>query len=189
LINPGGERIDEQLIDRYKLLTALPKPKRVNCFRVTELPNMSKVHLRIALALLVGLVFVPTSLTNFAGSRGVVLAQDSATSPSAQASRVVPPGMVPNIDHPLGPIELWVKGHALEMPYPECANLIERTMWGQNIVITDAPCRAKLEEALRINRTEPDIESGPPLLNGPRPEDLRPRDAHTDPAPDAEATQ
>ena len=150
---------------------------------------MSMVHLRIALALLVDLVFVPISPTNFAGSRGVVLAQDSATSPSAQASRVVPPGMVPNVDHPLGPSYLWVKGHPLEMPYRKCGDLIERTMWGQNIVITDAPCRAKLEEALRINRTEPDIESGPPLLNGSRPEDLRPRDAHADSAPDAEATQ
>jgi len=150
---------------------------------------MSKVHLRIALALLVGLVFVTISPTNFAGSRGVVLAQDSATSPSAQVSRVVPPGMVPNIDHPLGPIELWVKGHALEMPYPECANLIERTMWGQRVIIADARCKAKLQAALRIDRTEPDIAPGPPLLNGSRPEDLRPRDAHTDSAPDAEATQ
>jgi hypothetical protein len=150
---------------------------------------MSKVHLRIALALLVGQVFVPTSPSNFAGSRGVVLTQDSATSPSAQASKVVPPGMVSNIDHPLGPIELWVKGHALEMPYPECANLIERTMWVQRVIIADARCKAKLQEALRIDRTEPDIPPGPPLLNGSRPEDLRPRDAHADSAPDAEATQ
>jgi hypothetical protein len=135
---------------------------------------MPKVHLRIALALLVGLVFVPISPTNFVGGRGVVFAQDSATSPSAQASRVVPLGMVPNIDHPLGPIELWVKGHALEMPYPECANLIERTMWGQPVIIADTPCKAKLEEALRINRTEPDVPPGPALLNGSRPEDLRP---------------
>ena len=131
---------------------------------------MSKVHLRIALALLAGLIFVPISPANFAGSHGVVLAQGSATSPSAQASPARPPGRAPKIDHPHAGF-LWVKGHPLLMPYRECGDLIERAIWGQQVTIGDAPCKAKLEEALRIERTEPDVESAPPLLNCSRPED------------------
>ena len=135
---------------------------------------MLRMNLRITIALAVGLILAPISRINFAGSSAVAFAQDSAATPAAQASPVTPPGMAPKIDLPLGPSVLWVKGHPLDMPYPECGNLIERAIWGQQVTITDAPCKAKLEESLRIERTEPDIESAPPGINGSRPEDLSP---------------
>jgi hypothetical protein len=139
------------------------------------------MNLRIMVAILVGLFSAPVSRMDFAESSGVVLAQSSATSPSAQASPATPPGMVPLIEHSHAGF-LWVKGHPLLMPYRGCADLIQRTMWGQQVSITDAPCKAKLEEALRIDRTEPDVESAPPLLNGSRPEDLSPPGTQPDSA-------
>ena len=149
---------------------------------------MSKMHLRITLALLVGLICMPMLRTDFAGSSGVVLAQDSATTPSAQSSPAIRPGREPNIDHPLGPSVLWVKGHPLDMPYRECGDLIERTMWGQQVTITDAPCKAMLAEALRIDRTEPDVEAIP-AIDGSRPEDKLPPGIGPDPPTRDEPTQ
>ena len=150
---------------------------------------MLRMNLRIAIALAVGLISAPISPIDFAGSSAVAFAQDSSATPAAQASQVTPPGMEPNIDHP-HPGFLWVKGHPLLMPYPECSNLIQSAMRGQQVTINDEPCKAKLEEALRIERTEPDVESAPPLLNGSRPEDLSPPPhPPADRAPQAEPTE
>jgi hypothetical protein len=59
------------------------------------------------------------------------------------------------------------------MPYRGCADLIERALWGEQVTVTDAPCKSKLEEALRIDRTEPDVVTVPGI-NGSRPEDKVP---------------
>src|SRR5579864_1089376 len=117
----------------------------------------------ITLALLVGLFSVLISRADFRGSSGIVFAQPSAASPFPQASPVSRPAMAPHRYIPLGPGYLWVKGHPLIMPYRGCADLIERKIWGQQVTITDAPCKAKLEEALRINRTEPDVDAVPSI--------------------------
>ena len=148
---------------------------------------MSEMNRGKARWLLLGLVWAAISLTHFAGSGTVAYAQDSAASPSAQASPVTPPGMAPNIDHP-HPGFLWVKGHPLDMPYRECAELIQRTLWGQQVTVNDAPCKAKLEEALKIDRTEPDIEAEP-AINASRPEDLSPPQTPPQRAPADQPTQ
>ena len=134
---------------------------------------MSKISSRMPLALLVGAISVLISRSDFSGSGGVVSAQTSATSPTNQASPAGQPAMAPHRYVPPGPGYLWVKGHPLTMPYRRCADLIERRIWGQQATITDAACKAKLEEALRINRTEPDVDAVP-AINGSRPEDLSP---------------
>src|SRR5260370_1317105 len=112
---------------------------------------MSKISPRITHAILAVMISVLISRADFSGSSGVVFAENSAASPAPQASPVSPPAMAPHRYIPLGPGYLWVKGHPLLMPYPGCADQIERTMWGQHVNITDAPCKAKLEEALRID--------------------------------------
>ena len=147
---------------------------------------MSKMSPRIMLALLVVVITVLISRPDFRGCSGAVFAQTSAASPSTQASPVTSPDRVPKVDHP-HPGFLWVKGHPLLMPYSECGNLIERAIWGQQVTITDEPCKTKLAEALRINRTEPDVDAAP-VLNGSRPEDLSPPGTQP-PARRAEPTQ
>jgi hypothetical protein len=134
---------------------------------------MPTKKIRIAIVLLAGFIWVPIALEDFRGTSAVAFAQDSAASPSVQASPEATQGPVHTFLHQQGPITLWVKGHRLQMPYPECANLITRTRLGEQVAITDAPCKSKLEEALQIDRTEPDIE-GVPAINASRPEDQSP---------------
>ena len=144
---------------------------------------------RIAIVLLAEFFWDPNALVDFRGTGAVMLAQDSAASPSAQASPAGPQHLAHGVLRPLGPGVLTVKGHPLLMPYPERATLIQRTMWGEQVTINDAPCKAKLEEALRIDRTEPDVE-GVPALNGSRPEDLEPAPhAQAERAPQAEPSE
>jgi hypothetical protein len=137
---------------------------------------------RIRVALLAGLIWAPLSLPDVGATGAIAFAQDSAASPAAQAAPATPSGMAPVLNRPLGPGFLTVKGHPLLMPYPACATLIQRTMWGEQVTITDAPCKAKLQEAQRIDRTEPDSE-GVPTLNGSRPEDQSPPHAPAERAP------
>ncbi len=59
-------------------------------------------------------------------------------------------------DAPPHPLYLTVQGHALEMPYKRCANLIEQALIeNRTVPVPDEKCRSLMLQALELNRSAP----------------------------------